>query len=317
MQAINFQEGVSPLSPPLSECQIPDGSKLFSSARLIIGVAWAQAGRDHMQDSFSVSLNCDEKSNSSSEGSGGGGADIDFFGVFDGHGLNGENIARHVAYNLSDSVLRQYAVGSLTFPQAVQMGFLLLDAQMRQDPDLMTAGGVVLGGTTACAVWVAGKYLYSGNVGDSRLVLCYNGRAFPVTSDHKPANQLEAARIERAGHFVRNARVNGQLAIARAFGDYRFKVRPDLGPHQQSVTALPDVRSVRIDPDLDFLVVATDGVWDSRTNQEVVDFIIERMKAVVPLNEIGRQLIESCKLPVHPVTGFGSDNMTIIIAIIR
>ena len=58
-------------------------------------------------------------------------------------------------------------------------------------------------------------------------------------------------------------------------------------------------------------------MWDSRTNQEVVDFIIERMKAVVPLNEIGRQLIESCKLPVHPVTGFGSDNMTIIIAIVR
>ncbi len=122
--------------------------------------------------------------------------------------------------------LPQYAVGSLTFPQAVQMGFLLLDAQIRQDPDLMTAGGVVLGGTTACAVWVADKYLFSGNVGDSRLVLSYNGRAFPVTSDHKPANQLEAARIERAGHFVRNARVNGQLAIVRAFGDYRFKVRP-------------------------------------------------------------------------------------------
>ncbi len=101
--------------------------------------------------------------------------------------------------------LPQYAVGSLTFPQAVQMGFLLLDAQIRQDPDLMTAGGVVLGGTTTCAVWVADKYLFSGNMGDSRLVLSYNGRAFPVTSDHKPANQLEAARIERMYEKMRGS----------------------------------------------------------------------------------------------------------------
>ncbi len=290
-----------------SICDIDDGSRVFSSSRLVMGVAWAQAGRDHMQDSFALSLSCRDHA-----------SDIDFFGVFDGHGINGENVSRHVAYRISDLVLKVYAEREdMTFPQAIEAGFLLLDAQIRRDPDMRTVDGVVWGGSTACAVWMTDEYIYSGNVGDSRFILSYNGRAYPVTKDHKPDNRGEHSRIEAAGAFVRSQRVNGMLGVARAFGDFRFKVRGDLGPHEQSVTALPDVRTVELEDEIDFLVVASDGVWDSKTNQEVVDFIIERMKLVVPLNEIGEQLIESCRLPVNPETGLGSDNMTIMIAVLR
>ena len=75
-----------------------DGSRLFSNSRVVLGVAWAQGGRDYMQDAFSLSLSCATKE-----------AEVDFFGVFDGHGPNGENMSRFVAYKLCDTVLEQFA----------------------------------------------------------------------------------------------------------------------------------------------------------------------------------------------------------------
>ncbi len=64
-------------------------------------------------------------------------------------------------------------------------------------------------------------------------------------------------------------------------------------------------------------MVATDGVWDIMTNQEVVDFICKRMKHTVALDKIGLDLLKACKLPINPLTGLGSDNMTVIIAVLR
>ena len=98
-----------------------------------------------------------------------------------------------------------------------------------------------------------------GNSGDSRSVLGIKGRAKPLSFDHKPQNEGEKARICAAGGFVDFGRVNGNLALSRAIGDFEFKKSADLPPEQQIVTAFPEVTIHETSDDDEFLVVACDG----------------------------------------------------------
>ena len=61
------------------------------------------------------------------------------------------------------------------------------------------------------------------NAGDSRTVLARAGRAKDMSEDHKPENPGELSRIQRAGGFVEDGRVNGMLALSRALGDFEYK----------------------------------------------------------------------------------------------
>lgn len=60
-------------------------------------------------------------------------------------------------------------------------------------------------------------------------MLCHNGKAIPLSSDHKPDIPEEKARIEKRGGKVLPdpvsgiPRVNGKLAVSRSFGDLPFK----------------------------------------------------------------------------------------------
>ena len=58
------------------------------------------------------------------------------------------------------------------------------------------------------------------------------------------------------------ARVNGQLAVSRAFGDKNLK------SHLRSD---PDIQHTEISPDAEFLILASDGLWKVMANQEAVD----------------------------------------------
>ena len=69
----------------------------------------------------------------------------------------------------------------------------------------------------------------------------------------------EKARIVAAGGFVDFGRVNGNLALSRAIGDFEFKKNPELPPEHQIVTAFPDVSEHDIAANDEFLVLACDG----------------------------------------------------------
>lgn len=96
-------------------------------------------------------------------------------------------------------------------------------------------------GTTACVVLVTKDKIYCTNSGDSRAVLCKNGKAVALSFDHKPQNPDETARIEKSGHFVEDDRVDGNLALSRAIGDFQYKDKPTLKAEDQAVTCNPDI----------------------------------------------------------------------------
>jgi len=80
------------------------------------------------------------------------------------------------------------------------IGFLLLDDKMRTIPEM--ASGEDKSGSTAVCVLISPTHLYVANCGDSRAVMCRNGRVSFSTLDHKPINPAEKERIQNAGGSV-------------------------------------------------------------------------------------------------------------------
>ncbi|KAF5297751.1 hypothetical protein FQR65_LT09925 [Abscondita terminalis] len=111
--------------------------------------------------------------------------------------------------------------------------------------------------------------------GDSRGVMCDNrGNAIPLSFDHKPHQMRERKRIKEAGGFVTfNGvwRVAGILATSRALGDYPLK-------DKKFVIADPDILTFNLDDHKPlFIILASDGLWDTFTNEEAVAFIRDRL----------------------------------------
>ncbi len=134
-------------------------------------------------------------------------------------------------------------------------------------------------GCTAVVAFLRGRDLFVANAGDSRCVVCRDGKAVEMSFDHKPEDEPEMTRIKRAGGRVTmDGRVNGGLNLSRAIGDHAYKKNKSLPLTEQMISPVPDVRTLRIDPSTDpFMVLACDGIWNSMTSQEVVDFVGERL----------------------------------------
>ena len=108
-------------------------------------------------------------------------------------------------------------------------------------------------GSTATTVLITPNEIYCANIGDSRTVVCRNGTAFDLSQDHKGDMPEERKRIINAGGTVESGRVNGVIAMSRAFGDFEYKNNSKLGPKDQMVTAFPEVRVIPHSNDIQFI----------------------------------------------------------------
>ena len=105
-------------------------------------------------------------------------------------------------------------------------------------------------GCTACVVFITEDKIFCCNAGDSRAVLKQGKKtaelrsektAVGLSEDHKPDDEEEMKRIYSAGHMVQEKRVDGNLALSRAFGDFMYKDKPKFSAEEQAVTADPDI----------------------------------------------------------------------------
>lgn len=93
-------------------------------------------------------------------------------------------------------------------------------------------------GSTAVTILIKDNKLYCANVGDSRAIASINGKVEELSLDHKPGNEIELKRITEAGGWVDCNRVNGNLALSRALGDFGFKRNKKKAPEDQIVTGI-------------------------------------------------------------------------------
>ncbi|CCW70655.1 unnamed protein product [Phytomonas sp. Hart1] len=227
-----------------------------------------------------------------------------FFGIYDGH--SGPSTSKFCGERMYEFVSRTHAFLSGNIEKALYDGFMEVDRYLH------TSGEAYRSGSTAVVLYVKGDEVYCANAGDSRCVLCKDSEAYPLSLDHKPFNPIEQIRIERAGGFVMNRRVNGALALSRAIGDFSFKRNSQVSWDQQAVTSAPEVRTHHLNRDRDeFAVIACDGIWDVMSNEQVIDFVRSFIQMRKSLGEIAEMLIDQCLSP-YPF-GMGCDNMSVVI----
>lgn len=147
-------------------------------------------------------------------------------------------------------------------------------------------------GSTAVCALLTPTHVIFGNVGDSRGILVENEGGKPklrvATIDHKPNNPVELQRIQDSGNHVTMKRVNGDLAVSRALGDFAYKQfmvgesSELMPPEKQAVTCDPEFYvETRKEADA-FLILACDGVWDVMENQTVAEKMFEVRRPTRP-----------------------------------
>ncbi|KAJ6865734.1 protein phosphatase 2C 58 [Populus alba x Populus x berolinensis] len=188
--------------------------------------------------------------------------ELGLFAIFDGH--LGHEVASYLQTHLFDNILKEHDFWTDTESCNKESLSLQTDAEILEKAIALGKGG-------STAVYSNTDHmdekLVVANVGDSRAVVCKNGVAEQLSVDHEPSR--EKGMIESRGGFVSNIpgdvpRVDGQLAVARAFGNKSLKIH---------LSSEPDMSEQMIHNDIEFLVLASDGIWKVMSNQEAVDCI--------------------------------------------
>ncbi|XP_078178058.1 putative protein phosphatase 2C 30 [Carex rostrata] len=204
-----------------------------------------------------------------------------FYGVFDGHGCC------HVANSCKDrmheivseemkTIEAEEGEGENWWKGTMERSFLKMDAEVSEGetkpigPDcpcvLRTHKSDHVGSTAVVSV-VGPTHIVVANCGDSRAVLCRDGTTVALSSDHKPDRADELKRIEDAGGRViywDGARVLGMLAMSRAIGDNYLK--PYVIPE-------PEVTVSERSKSDEFLILASDGLWDVLSNEKACQIV--------------------------------------------
>lgn len=227
--------------------------------RISVGSAGLIGPRRTMEDaSFSVS-------NFPAEN---GSGECSFFGILDGHG--GSEIALFAAERLPTALFANNHLGRDNARALVEsIAFTDKEIYLNDTQKKM-------GGSCAITALVFGRSLCVGNLGDSRAVLCDQGRAVPLSTDHKPSDPTELERVKRCGGTVTGNRINGMLNVSRAIGDYGFKFQgTEFDQRDFKVSNVADICEVNISDSTPFLVLACDGLWDVMSSEDVIQWILQ------------------------------------------
>jgi len=279
----------------LSEPITTKETQVLSSPNFRCASSSMQGWRINMEDAHSHFLSLKEDK------------DASFFAVYDGHG--GSRVAQWCGEHVHEDIVANENYKKGDYVQALKSGFLecdenmLKDEEMRDDPS----------GATAVTVLLKDNKIHCANCGDSRAVASVAGQVQELSFDHKPSNEEETRRIIAAGGYVELNRVNGNLALSRAMGDFIFKRNTKKPPEEQIVIAYPEVIVKDIEPDHEFILLACDGIWDVLSNQEVVSFVRRRIAQKMEPEEICEELLDHCLAPDCQMGGLGCDNMTAVL----
>lgn len=233
--------------------------------------------RDYNEDRVSIILNVNKPQDRAAEVW----PRCSFFGVYDGHG--GSACADFLRDNL-----HQFVTRNVHFPlnpkEALIQGFAQAESAFfefskNQSPRDKS-------GSCAVVVLIVADVCYVANLGDSRAIMSgENGsKVYPLTKDHKPNDPGERSRIERSGGriYQSSAQISpdqkimgpfrilpGRLSVSRSLGDFEAKII-EYGGNPDVLIAVPEIRAFKIHSDYDFILLASDGIFDKLSNREVV-----------------------------------------------
>ena len=305
-----------------------------------------QGWRKRQEDAHIAAVSQGEKKN------------IDVFGVFDGHG--GKEISQFVSNHFTEELIKNKNLNTdlsralketfikmdeiMTTPESIEeikkyarLSKEADDLQSKNEPanSQMAFISQIIGpkdpeandiymrtGCTACVMSIdeTNKKLYFANAGDSRVVMCKKGVAYPQSEDHKPEMESEKNRIYKADGWISEGRVKGNLNLTRGFGDLEYKQNKNLKPEEQMITANPDIKVVDYDKEIDFIIIGCDGIWDCLKNQEACDIVTKRLREDpnIKISKIIEDMMDSIVAKdLYNESGVGCDNMTCIVVVFK
>ncbi|KAJ6690366.1 hypothetical protein OIU85_006615 [Salix viminalis] len=237
-----------------------------------------------------------------------------FVGVYDGHG--GPEAARFVNESLFENIKKFTSENNGMSADVINKAFLateeeflsLVKKQWLNKPQIASVGACCLVGV------VCGGILYIANAGDSRVVLGRLERAIKeikaVQLSYEHNASIESVREELHSlhpddpHIVvlkhKVWRVRGLIQISRSIGDAylkraEFNREPLLAkfrlpePFDKPILkAEPTILVQKLYPEDQFLIFASDGLWEQLSNQEAVDIVHS-----CPRNGVARKLVKA------------------------
>jgi protein phosphatase 2C family protein 2/3 len=206
-----------------------------------------------------------------------------YYAIYDGH--YGKKCSRFLRDHLHNNILSDE-----NFPTKAKAA--IYNAFIKTDESFISQAEDQgdMSGSCAVIVMFIGSTCIVANTGDSRcLVSCHKGtKIIHVSAIHKPDEPEENNRIIQSGGSVSHgytlnkagealtqgpARVTpGKLFVSRAFGNIDAKVLK-LGGNPDVVIVDPHIKSFKVNPDFDFIFLATDSLFDLMSNREIVDII--------------------------------------------
>ncbi|KAM8842093.1 protein phosphatase Mn(2+)-dependent 1K-like [Synchiropus picturatus] len=217
-----------------------------------------------------------------------------YLAVFDGHG------GREAA-DFCEARMEQHIKGLARQTQNLEV--VLTKAFTEVDKELAERSPSCQSGTTATVALLRDNTeLVVASAGDSRALLCREGKGLQLTSDHTPERKEERERIESRGGFVvpnscGDLYVNGRLAMTRSIGDFHLR--------EFGVIPEPEIKRILLSHEHDsFLALITDGISVIMKSQETCSIITQSQDPHQAAQRVCEQAL-----------AHGSeDNVTIIIA---
>lgn len=211
-------------------------------------------------------------------------AGAQFYGVYDGHG--GQRAAEFVKQTLHHKIVASEHFKAKRFDEAVRAGYAACDDELLKLCDAESWQD----GATAVVALLVEQQLITSCVGDSELVACVKGAAQCRSFKHKPSEPSERARIQAAGGVVLFDRLGASMAVSRSFGDKTHK-HPFNGAPADHMSAEPFIDVMPL-ADVEYLVIACDGVWDHLTYADSVALVSKLKKKGKTAEDAARALVQ-------------------------
>jgi len=240
------------------------------------------------------------------------------FAVYDGHGQGGELVSQFALHEVQRR-LERHPLFHKDLKQAFGDVFLAVDDALRQEPLIEP----LFAGTTACVALLQDKQLTIANVGDSRAVLARKRNdntweALDLTVDQNPDLPEEQRRIAQAGGYVSPSPGPGLSArvwLDQSYTQIGLAMARSLGDHAVSpvgVIADPIVTTHEIGNDDDFMILASDGVWEFIDSEKAVQIVNENLLER-GATKACQALIETAAAEWHREEGEYRDDITAIV----
>jgi len=213
-----------------------------------------------------------------------------WFAVFDGHGSNicSEYVHKRLPQKLIDLVDKE----NKSFEEAAPIAYKSVDEEFLNLYSHLKGMAV---GTCALFVVVQADTIYVANTGDSLALIGHRGEdgvvvPIKINNEHNTKNADEVALLKQRTtdpNPIRGApnspapgsRIGGVISVTRALGDGVFKNAHMSIPHYERylpyLTNEPELTTYKIVPQDEFLLIASDGLFEQVTTTEVVKWIHE------------------------------------------